>query len=118
MRAKDVVLLDVSNALGITDFFVLASGNSRRQLESMAQEIIHVLKRNGVQRLFMSGEKEGGWILIDFGEVVVHLFSVDARAYYELESLWEDAPRVPWQDQETDLDLARVRSEKSPPFAS
>ncbi len=114
MRARDVVVLDVSDVLGLTDYFVIASGTSRRQLKAMSEEVVKVLKRNGVQRLFLSGQEESGWVLIDFGEVVVHLFSADARGYYTLESLWEDAPRLDWASEETTLE--RV-SEETPPSA-
>lgn len=117
MRARDIAVLDVSSVLGLTDYFVIATGTSRRQLRAMSEEIIHVLKRQGIHRLFMSGEKDSGWVLIDFGEVVVHLFSADAREHYSLESLWEDAPALEWQSLDTEIDIERP-SPEAPPFGS
>ena len=126
MRARDIVALDVSEVLGLTDYFVIATGTSERQLRAVADAIVRSLKSNGVQRLFMSGQNEGGWVLIDFGEVVVHLFSREARAHYRIEGLWEDAGRFDWESESSELALAAPAKEvpfsgisfASPSFAS
>ncbi len=114
MRGTDITILDVGSTLAITDYFVIASGTSIRQLKAMSEEIVKALKRQGVQRLFMSGQQDGGWILIDFGEIVVHLFSRDARSHYQLEALWKDAEVLPWEGEETSVDTARREEDKSP----
>jgi ribosome-associated protein len=103
MRARDIVVLEVSDILGIADYFVIATGTSARQLHAVAEEITHVLKRAGTRRLSSDGQDQGSWILLDFGDVVVHLFSDEARSYYDLEHLWEDAGRFDWRSVEIDL---------------
>lgn len=114
MRGVDVTILDVGSTLAITDYFVIASGTSIRQLKAMSEEIVKSLKRQGVQRLFMSGQQDGGWILIDFGEIVVHLFSRDARSHYQLEALWKDAEVLAWEGEETSIDTTRKEEDTSP----
>lgn len=108
MRARDIVVLDVAEVLGIADYFVIASGTSGRQLQAIADETVHVLKRAGRPRLFVDGFEQGSWILVDFGDVVVHLFAEASRSYYDLEHLWDDAPRFDWQAVEVDLEPYRA----------
>jgi ribosome-associated protein len=82
------------------DYFVLVTGNSRRQLHAISEEIDRVLERElADQRLGIEGYNESRWILLDYGSVVIHLFDADTRAYYALEDLWAEAQRVPlpWQ---------------------
>ncbi len=97
-RAKDVLLLDLRQATPLIDFFVIASANSRRQAYAIASEIDQELKKLGEAKLGMEGAEEGRWILTDYGDFVVHIFSEDARTYYALEEIWGDAPRVEWRD--------------------
>ena len=97
-RGRDVVVLDVRKLTPIFDYFVIATGTSRRQLHSMADEIERVLsKEMGSERLGVEGYEGSRWILLDFGEVVVHLFDEEARKYYDLENLWCDAQQVPFE---------------------
>jgi ribosome-associated protein len=80
----------------VFDFFVLATGASRRQLHAMSEEIDRVLQRDyGDRRIGVEGYQESRWILLDYGDIVVHLFDADARAYFALEDLWCHARRVP-----------------------
>lgn len=80
----------------ITDFFVICTGFNKRQLQSIANELEMKLKRQGVHMLGMEGYTEALWILIDFGDVIVHLFDKDKRHFYDLELLWGDAPKLQW----------------------
>ncbi|MDX2038521.1 MAG: ribosome silencing factor [Isosphaeraceae bacterium] len=97
-RAKDILLLDLRQATPLLDFFVIASANSRRGANAIAIEIDMEMKRLGERKLGMEGAEEGRWILIDYGDFVVHIFSEDARTYYSLEEIWGDAPHVEWRD--------------------
>ena len=99
-RGQDVAVLDMRPVTPEFDFFVLATGNSRRQLHAISEEIDHMLEDSlGDRRLSVEGYNESRWILLDYGSVVIHLFDADTRAYYALEDLWSTAQRVPlpWQ---------------------
>jgi ribosome-associated protein len=99
-RGQDIVVLDLREQTPIFDYFVLATGTSRRQLHAMSEEIDHKLERDlNDHRLGIEGYAESRWILLDYGSVVVHLFDEETRAYYDLENLWGNARR---------LDLAEV----------
>lgn len=94
-RGTDIVVLDMRELTSIFDFFVLASGTSRRQLHAMSEEIDHALEdRMGDRRLGIEGYEASHWILLDYGDVVVHLFEPETRKYYALEELWGHAKRV------------------------
>jgi ribosome-associated protein len=92
-KARDLVVLDIGEFLSITDFFVICSANSDRQVRTIADEVERMLKEMDVKPLRSEGEPSGGWVLIDYGDFVVHVFTDEARAYYDLERLWKDAPR-------------------------
>jgi ribosome-associated protein len=95
-RGSNVVVLDMRELTPVFDYFVLASGTSRRQLHAMSEEIDHALQdQMGDHRLGIEGYEESRWILLDYGDVVVHLFEPEMRAYYALEDLWGHAKRVP-----------------------
>jgi ribosome-associated protein len=82
----------------VFDYFVLVTGSSRRQLHSISEEIDQVLERDyGDRRLGLEGYVESRWILLDFGDVVVHLFDEETRDYYSLEQLWSGSKRVPFE---------------------
>lgn len=97
-RAKDILLLDLRSATPLVDFFVIATAGSRRAAGAIAFEIDAEMKRRGEKKLGMEGVEEGRWILIDYGDYVVHVFSDDARSYYALEEIWGDAPQLDWRD--------------------
>ena len=97
-RAKDILLLDLRAATPLVDFFVIATAASRRQSHAIAEEVDQEMKRRGELKLGMEGSEEGRWVLIDYGDFVVHVFSPEARAYYSLEEIWGDAVRMDWQD--------------------
>jgi ribosome-associated protein len=95
-RGQDVVVLDMRSMTSEFDYFVLITGNSRRQLHAIGDEIERVLEDElGDQRLGIEGYNESRWILLDYGSVVVHLFDAETRDYYALEDLWGEAERVP-----------------------
>ena len=94
-RGRNIVILDLREMTSVFDFFVLATGTSRRQIHAMAEEIDHVFKKElGDLRLGREGYEESRWILLDYGDVVVHLFEEETRHYYALEELWGQAQRI------------------------
>lgn len=93
-RARDVVVLDMRELLEITDVFLICSGSSERQVRTIVDEIVRGLKAEGEKPIRREGEREGGWILLDYGDFVVHVFGSEERAFYDLERLWKDAPRI------------------------
>ena len=98
-RAKDILLLDLRKATPLLDYFVIATAASRRQANAIAGDIDAEMKKRGERKLGMEGEEEGSWILIDYGDFVVHIFSGEGRTYYALEEIWGDAPQIPWRDE-------------------
>jgi len=100
-RGRDIVILDMRELTPMFDYFVLASGTSRRQLHAMSEEIDHALEdRLGDVRLGIEGYEESRWILLDYGDVVIHLFEPQTRDYYAIEHLWAQAKRVPFEPRE------------------
>ena len=94
-KAEDLMVIDVAETLVITAYFVLATGRTDRQVRTIADEVEKVLReRAGVKPLGREGERDARWVLLDFGDVVVHVFQPEEREFYRLEKLWSDAPRV------------------------
>lgn len=94
-RGQNVVVLDLREITPVFDYFVLATGTSRRQLHAMSEEIDHTLEDDlGDKRMGVEGYQESRWILLDYGTVVIHLFDEEKRGYYDLENLWAQAKRV------------------------
>jgi len=96
-KARDVLVLDMRGQTPLYDFFVLATGASRRQIHTLAEEVDASLRGIGEERLSIEGYEASKWVVQDYGDVVVHVFSPEAREYYRLEELWDDAPRVDWE---------------------
>lgn len=96
-KAKDIVVLDMRRITPLYDFFVLATGTSRRQIHTIVEEIDAAMHADGDTRLGVEGYESSRWVVQDYGDIVVHVFDPDARKYYALEELWADAPRVDWQ---------------------
>ena len=94
---EDLVALDVSGPLPLTDIFLLVSGRVERNVIAIAGEIEDQLNDAGVKTLRREGKAEGRWVLLDFGDLVVHVFHEEDRMYYSLERLWKDCPVVPLQ---------------------
>jgi ribosome-associated protein len=94
-QAADIVLLDIRPISLITDYFVIATGETRRQLSAISDTILDTIKKgSGTRPLAVEGTAESGWIILDYGDVVVHLFAPDEREYYKLEQFWEEATLV------------------------
>jgi ribosome-associated protein len=102
-KGLGIVLLDVSRLLVITDMFVIASGTSRRHVLTLAEEVEERLKRLERRPLWREGVESATWVLLDYGDLVVHVFDEPTRRYYDLERLWVDAPR-------TEFDPAAARA--------
>ena len=95
-KARDILVLDMRGQTPLYDFFVIVTGTSRRQLHVLTEEIDATMRAEDEQRLSVEGYEACRWVVQDYGDIVVHLFSPEAREYYRLEELWEDAPRVDW----------------------
>jgi ribosome-associated protein len=96
-KAIDVVVLDVRGVSSVADYFLICSGRSTTQVDTIVDAIRAELKADGQRPLHAEGEARSGWMLLDYGDVLVHVFLADTREYYALERLWGDAPPVPLQ---------------------
>jgi ribosome-associated protein len=110
-RGQDIVVLDMREMTAEFDYFVIVTGNSRRQLHAISEEIDRVLEDElSDERLGIEGYNESRWILLDYGSVVIHLFDAETRSYYALEELWGHAERVslPWKpSRQGDTEIRR-----------
>ena len=93
-KAVEPVLLNVVDLTSITDFFLIASGKSSRQVQAITKHVARRMKEEGFRAHGVEGEQEGRWVLMDYGDVVIHIFYQSVREYYDLEGLWVEAPRV------------------------
>ncbi|MGI6655841.1 MAG: ribosome silencing factor [Desulfobulbus sp.] len=93
-KAEDVVLLDVRKLASFTDYFVIMSGRSTRHVQGLAEAIENELTAKRISTKHSEGLREGLWVLLDFGDVLVHVFYHESRRFYDLEGLWRDAPRI------------------------
>jgi len=96
LKAMDIQVLDVAEVAGFTDLMIIASGNSGRQVKALADRVVERCKDSGVRPQGVEGEREGKWILVDLGDIVVHVMDPETRAFYNLEKLWsvgENRPR-------------------------
>ena len=101
-KAINPILFEVEKLTSITDYFLVASGNSSRQVQAITRHLNRRLREEGFKPYGIEGEKEGHWVLMDYGDVVVHIFYEPVREFYDLEGLWIDAPRI-----DTDDDIGR-----------
>jgi len=92
--AQDVMAIDVSEQLALTDVFVIASANNERQVGAIVDEIEDKLREVGVSAIRREGAREGRWVLLDFGDIVVHVQHAEEREFYQLERLWKDCPEI------------------------
>lgn len=91
-QATDIVMLDMRGPSGFTDYFVILSADSRRQMQALLEDIDQSLEGAGMRLHHREGAAEGGWVLMDYGDLVVHVFAPEAREFYRLEQLWSQAP--------------------------
>ena len=96
-KVSEVIILDLRELTVLTDFFVIGSVRSDRQARAVNDELRPTLREKGYPPLGEEGLRTGKWALLDYGSVVVHLFQEDQREFYDLESLWGDAPRIDWK---------------------
>ena len=90
MKGQDVAVLDVRGMTDITDSMVIVSGTSNTHVKAVADKVLEVLRREGVKPMGVEGEQQGEWVLIDFGDLVVHVMHPETRRFYELEKLWSE----------------------------
>lgn len=95
----DVVILDVRNLIVITDYFVIATGGTERQVRTIVEAVEKALRDSGERPVRREGQSEGRWVLLDYVDVVVHVFAQEERGYYDLERLWRDAPTLEWEEE-------------------
>ena len=93
-KALDIVLLDLRGLSNITDYFLIISGNSDRHVQGIAEAILENMEKEGHRPLGIEGLSQGRWVLLDYDDVVIHIFYEPVRRYYDLEGLWADAPRL------------------------
>jgi len=114
-KARDIAVLDVRKVSDFTDYMVIATGTSNRHVQSTADKVMETLREHGVRPVGSEGGKIGDWVLIDFGDVVVHVMREQTRDFYNLEKLWSDAKQVaPAKTKET----ARTPKTPRPPRKS
>jgi ribosome-associated protein len=105
-KAIDLAILEVKKLSSFADYFVICSGSSDRQVQAIASYIEEKLGKQGLYPLGIEGKREGRWVLLDYGDVIIHIFYEPIREFYDLERLWSDAPKV---------DLPPVRKPRKPP---
>lgn len=101
LKSENVVALDLRGVSSVTDFTIIATGTSERQLRGVAESIIEYGRKVGQKPYGYSGYENAAWVVVDFVDVVVHLFARPYRDYYDLELLWGDAPKLDWSRSET-----------------
>jgi len=94
-KAEDIVVIDVADLLVVTDYFIICTGRSDRQVRTIADEVEEMLReRAGIKSIGREGDEDGRWVLLDFVDIVLHVFQPEDREFYRLEKLWSDAPRL------------------------
>ena len=107
-KGRDITVLDVSKVFGLSDYFIVASGRSDRQVQGLASRILDAAAAYGVKPVTLEGIEQGHWVLIDFGEIVVHLFYEPLREKYDIEGLWASAERVTLKKNKKKSEATRV----------
>lgn len=102
-KAKDLIILNVRELSSFADYFIICSGTSDRQVQAIAESIQENLKENGILPLGVEGERIGKWVLMDYEDIIVHIFYEPIREFYDIERLWSDAPRMEIEDDVTEL---------------
>ena len=98
--ATDIVLIDVSERLAITDIFVIATGGNERQVEAIVDAVEEKLRVAGVKPVRREGKRDGRWVLLDYVDIVVHIQHAEERVFYALERLWKDCPTIEFVDRD------------------
>ena len=100
-KAKSIIAIDVKQLTSYTDTLVIIEGNSQRQVTSIAEHLIKSLKTQEIKAVGIEGVKAGEWVLLDYGEVIIHIFKSETKSFYDLEGLWADASRIDLSEFET-----------------
>ena len=111
-KAIDLTVLDLRGVVTFTDFFIIATGANKRQMQAITDEIVEQLKRRGTPAARVEGYKTAEWILIDYGDFIVHVFDEKARRFYDLEYLWREAKRMDVSPGVLESQVANLKSEK------
>jgi len=98
-KAKDVIILELKDLSIIADYFLICSGESTTQVKAIADAIGEKFSKRGMRPLGIEGLNNSRWVLIDYGDVIIHVFEEETRDYYQLEKLWLDAPRIPVEEK-------------------
>ena len=93
-HASDILLLNISNISAFADFMIILTVGSARQMSAVAEELEIAMKSKGINKLRKEGTPGSGWVVVDFGDIIVHLFGKDEREYYSLDNIWAEAPRL------------------------
>ena len=101
-RGRDTVVLDLTRITPVVDYFVITTGTSKRQMHAIAEEVDRVLAEENSKRIGLEGYDSSTWILQDYGDVVLHIFTAETRELYALEQLWADAPKIDWNAELTE----------------
>lgn len=117
-KALDISILDMRKIPSVCDFFLIASGTSTTQVRAISDNIIEKLSSRGERVWHTEGEREALWILLDYGDVVAHIFQEDTRRFYELERLWGDVPVRKFKEEVHRKHVKRSRSKSSSPKVS
>lgn len=112
-KALDMVVLDLRPIASFTDYFLITSGTNARQVQAIADEVVERMKKNGTRALRVEGYKTAEWVLVDYGDFIVHVFENKARQFYDLERLWRDAGRVALPEDVAGDSGGSLRSEAS-----
>lgn len=91
-KAHDILIMDMRKVFDLTDYFIILSADSSRQIKTIADHILESMKKNGFYVWHTEGYQDSRWVLLDYGDAIVHLFIEEARRFYELERLWRDVP--------------------------
>src|SRR6266436_6638776 len=94
-KASDIVVINIGSVASFTEFFIICSGSSTRQVQAISSDVVEKLREQKARPLHIEGEKNAEWVLIDYGDIVIHIFTESARRFYDLERLWRDAETVP-----------------------
>jgi ribosome-associated protein len=103
-KARDPILLDVRHLTSLADAFLICHGTSNRQVSAIAEHIQRDLRKQGIKALSVDGIKEGHWVLMDYGHIIIHVFFESIRSFYNLEGLWSDARRIQTESLQNGVD--------------
>jgi ribosome-associated protein len=109
-KALDLTVLDLRGIASFTDFFVITTGTNRRQCQAISDEVVEQLKRSGTRAARVEGFQTAEWILIDYGDFVVHIFDEKARRFYDLERLWREARRIDVSPEQIGSEMSSFKS--------